>query len=264
MHFGAASDFFQLTHLKFFAACTHKSRSRAMALPEGGAWVATLAAAVVGLAVVVRWRSTRAAAAAAAAHDVAFRRRPSAQAPWKESEKKGKNSYYYGHHTRPNDGLAAADFSMEGPRRIDPTTKKPLDDVALPAGPQRLPTSAPPGPTVQRITRYRWSDTPEQVKIFVEPAGLDFAEVGDDDVAAELTTPNSLVTHIVHGRVKYSLVLTHIRGAITKLAWKKTKKRLVLTLDKKDTALGWDREWKELISDKGIKPGGEEQAAEAD
>ena len=48
-------------------------------------------------------------------------------------------------------------------------------------------------------------------------------------------------------------MLTRLRGKIAKLAWKKTKKRLVITLDKQETTLGWDKEWKELISDKTDK-----------
>ena len=43
------------------------------------------------------------------------------------------------------------------------------------------------------------------------------------------------------------------------------KKRLVITLDKQDNVLGWDKEWKELVSDKKMKEKeDEEDADEAD
>ena len=79
----------------------------------GGAYgVAALAAtgaAVAAGAYALRRRARRKADAEASA---AFRRRKSVEKPWQESQKKGTNSYYYGHHTRPSDGLDAATYTM--------------------------------------------------------------------------------------------------------------------------------------------------------
>lgn len=100
------------------------------------------------------------------------------------------------------------------------------------------------------------------MKIYVEPEDVDFSAVAEADIFVELVNPTALTARVSHKGVSRSLVLTKLRGVITKLSWKKTKTRLVLTLDKKDTALGWDREWSALISDK--KDGGGDEDGDDD
>lgn len=113
--------------------------------------------------------------------------------------------------------------------------------------------------------RYNWSQTDEQIKICVEPEGWKFADIAVEDVSVELTSPTSLKATVEYGGSTHALILTRLRGKIAALTWKKTKKRLVITLDKKDTALGWDKEWKELISDKAPKePPEDDDTEEAD
>ena len=129
--------------------------------------VATVGAIALGLLVFVNWRRKKSAEAAdRARYDGTFRREPTKKTPWMESEKKGKMSYYYGHHTRPNDGLAQAVYSMDGPRRIDPNTLKPLEEGGnVAAGPRRLPNAPARKPENRLITQYRWSDTPTQARL---------------------------------------------------------------------------------------------------
>ncbi|KAH8064950.1 low voltage-gated calcium channel [Aureococcus anophagefferens] len=138
---------------------------------------------------------------------------------------------------------------MNGPRRLDPATKRPLDEAPTAEGASspRAPVATSPAKAaaeIKRISQYSWSQTDDQIKICVEPSGWNFATIAAEDVSVELTSPTSLKAL---------------------LAWKKTKKRLVITLDKQDNVLGWDKEWKELVSDKKMKEKeDEEDADEAD
>jgi hypothetical protein len=118
---------------------------------------------------------------------------------------------------------------------------------------------------IKRISQYSWSQTDDRIKICVEPSGWNFSTISTEDVSVELTSPTSLKALVAYDGAHHALVLTRLRGKIAKLAWKKTKKRLVITLDKQDNVLGWDKEWKELVSDKKMKEKeDEEDADEAD
>ena len=97
----------------------------------------------------------------------------------------------------------------------------------------------------------------------VQPEGWDFATIAADDVSVTLDSPRSLTARIDYGGASHKLVLTNFQGPVTDLAWKKTKKRLVVTLKKRDTLLAWDKSWKELVSTKD-RPSGQEDAEEAD
>ncbi|KAH8068061.1 low voltage-gated calcium channel [Aureococcus anophagefferens] len=176
-----------------------KKRARVLAARMsdmvGGAYgVAALAAtgAAVAAGAYALWRRARRKADAEAS--AAFRRRKSVEKPWQESQKKGTNSYYYGHHT---------------PARSS------------------------------RISQYSWSQTDDQIKICVEPSGWNFATIAAEDVSVELTSPTSLALVAYDGAT--TLACSRAPGKIAKLAWKKTKKRLVITLDKQDNVLGWDK-----------------------
>lgn len=93
--------------------------------------------------------------------EAAFRHKTT-EAPWKASSKKGTNSYYYGHHTRPSDGLDASDYTMNAPRRLDPDTKRPLDEASLAAkehavNASRSPMTKAPAASkkeIKRISQY--------------------------------------------------------------------------------------------------------------
>jgi len=81
--------------------------------------------------------------------DLSDCRYKSSAAPWQESSKKGENSYYYGHHTRANDGLAASDYTMNGPRRLDPATKKPVDSEEAARKAREAAVNAPRAPVAR-------------------------------------------------------------------------------------------------------------------
>mmetsp|Transcript_22142 Transcript_22142/g.87843 ORF Transcript_22142/g.87843 Transcript_22142/m.87843 type:complete len:247 (-) Transcript_22142:115-855(-) len=178
--------------------------------------------------------------------------------PWVASAKKGSNSYYFAHHTRLADGLDATDYRMNGPRRLDPRTKRPLDDAAAAttdAARPLLPTpvahaattttttsrrsgssSSSEAPTRQkhRLTQYSWADTASHVTIYVEyPA--DWAS-DDLDTSAELTGDGAGVAIEVARRdgrdTPYALVLSRLRAPVTAVTKKQTKKRLTVKLAK--------------------------------
>ena len=105
-----------------------------------------------------------ASAAAGLATFLVFRAKPEPKpkdAPWARSKKKGENGYYYGHQNLTGgytDGLQASDFAMNGPRKLDSATKKPVAvDAATAVNKPRAPIASAPvmhSETIKRVTRY--------------------------------------------------------------------------------------------------------------
>ena len=142
---------------------TDLASTSAMIKMETRDWVA-LASAAVGLATFL-----------------VFRAKPEPKpkdAPWARSKKKGETGYYYGHQNLTGgytDGLQASDYAMNGPRKLDSATKKPVAvDSETAVNKPRAPIASAPvihSETIKRVTRYAWSDTPSTVKVSIEDAG---------------------------------------------------------------------------------------------
>ncbi|KAJ1445532.1 hypothetical protein M885DRAFT_626088 [Pelagophyceae sp. CCMP2097] len=196
-------------------------------------------------------------------------REPPEAAPWAASQKKGGNSYYFAHQdtSRKSDGLRPEDYTMNGPRRLDSVTKRPIgeaaadDEAAAAARPAAAAeTSRPAAPPRTRIIdKYSWSDTATHVTIYVDPPGWDWTTVASDDVRCDLSSSRALEVRVVYGGEPHALLLTRLSGDVSGLVWKKTKKRLTVTLAKRETALAWDKAWTALVDTGKIK-----QAEEAD
>ena len=92
----------------------------------------------------------------------------------------------------------------------------------------------------------------------IEPPGWDFTKISPEDVSVVLTSPTGLTATVAYGGEKHALVMTRLRAPVTALRHKLTKKRLVITLDKRDTALAWDTHWNELIATGALPPDAEE------
>lgn len=174
-------------------------------------------------------------------------------APWTRSKKKGENGYYYGHQKTGGytDGLQASDYAMNGPRKLDSASKKPIEAAAAQTAvnaPRRPLATAPVvySQTVKRVTRYGWSDTPTAVKISIEDA-WDFKAISMADVSIIRPSDTALTVAVNYAGASHRLVLTNLRSPLDGANIKIRKKRLLVTLAKRETLLASDRAWPDLF-----------------
>lgn len=171
--------------------------------------------------------------------------------PWVASQKRGEHSYYFAHQTRPNDGLKAEDYRMNGPRRLDSLTKRPIDD-ADDDNENTTTKVAPPvrstKPPVERLAKYSWRDSDTHVFIYVEPPGWDWSTIRDVELVKTSDRGFKLaIAHPESGKT-YALVITNLKAPVGEVTKKQTKKRLTVTLAKRDTTLAWHKAWDSLVA----------------
>uniref|UniRef100_A0A7S3K6C6 CS domain-containing protein n=1 Tax=Aureoumbra lagunensis TaxID=44058 RepID=A0A7S3K6C6_9STRA len=161
--------------------------------------------------------------------------------PWTRSKKKGQLGYYYGHQQQiSGEKLDASVYAMNKPIRLDPISKKPLDEKGTRMStPEAKKKSTSPNSTstqFRQITQYAWTDTETAVTIYIEHK--QWSE--DSIVKFDLTTPTSLRLELtLNDGFSYLLVLSPLYAAISKMTSKKTAKRLTLKLMKKKEKVKW-------------------------
>ena len=218
-------------------------------------WVA-LASAAVGLATFL-----------------VFRAKPEPKpkdAPWARSKKKGENGYYYGHQNLTGgytDGLQASDYAMNGPRKLDSATKKPVAvDSQTAVNKPRAPIASAPvmhSETIKRVTRYAWSDTPTTVKISIEDA-WDYSAISEDDVNIARPSDTALTISVKYEGCVHRLALTNLRSPLDDAKVNVRKKRLVVALTKRETLLASDKAWPDLFCSAASFPASDVSAPLAD
>ena len=191
-------------------------------------------------------------------------------APWARSKKKGENGYYYGHQNLTGgytDGLQASDFAMNGPRKLDSATKKPVAvDAATAVNKPRAPIASSPiihSETIKRVTRYAWSDTPSTVKVSIEDA-WDYSAISDDDVSIARPSDTALTISVKYEGCVHRLTLTNLRSPLDNAKVKLRKKRLVVMLTKRETLLASDKAWPDLFCSAASFPASDVSAPLAD
>ena len=220
-------------------------------------WVA-LASAAAGLAAFVLLRAPP-----------ADNKKPK-ETPWARSKKKGENGYYYGHQNLTGgytDGLQASDYAMNGPRKLDSATKKPVAvDSQTAVNKPRAPIASAPvmhSETIKRVTRYAWSDTPTTVKISIEDA-WDYSAISEDDVNIARPSDTALTISVKYEGCVHRLALTNLRSPLDDAKVKVRKKRLVVALTKRETLLASDKAWPDLFCSAASFPASDVSAPLAD
>ena len=192
------------------------------------------------------------------------------ETPWARSQKKGETGYYYGHQNLTGgytDGLQASDYAMNGPRKLDSATKKPVAvDAATAVNKSRAPIASAPvihSETIKRVTRYAWSDTPSTVKISIEDA-WDYSAISESDVNIARPSDTALTISVRYDGCVQRLTLTNLRSPLDDAKVKVRKKRLVVTLAKRETLLASDKAWPDLFCSAASFPASDVSAPLAD
>ena len=100
--------------------------------------------------------------------------------------------------------------------------------------------------TIKRVTRYAWSDTPSTVKVSIEDA-WDYSAISEGDVSIARPSDTALTISVKYEGCTHRLALTNLRSPLDDAKVKVRKKRLVVTLTKRETLLASDKAWPDLF-----------------
>jgi len=137
---------------------------------------------------------------------------------------------------------------MNGPRKLDPLTKQPLEEVL-----EDRPTPVRKSPSVVpklRLTNYSWSDTATMVFVYVEhDLWTEAATVNVD----KRSDTNLSVNILLSDHKTYELLLSPLKAPIDNVTTKKSHKRLTIKLRKKLQPTISDTAWSELLASKLVE-----------